>query len=72
MRSKVRLGCVLTIPVGYEIKNEAVFSTINLVPYFELWSFVSPDLDYPLTFAFTKHRKSVKGFPVLFNVMPGI
>ena len=40
MTSKVRLGHALTIQEGYKIKWEAVFSTSDSVPSFEidLWS----------------------------------
>ena len=38
MRSTARFGCVLNIPMGHKIKNEAVFSAVDSIPYFELWS----------------------------------
>ena len=45
IRSKVRLDFALNIPAGDEIESEAVFSTIDSVSYFELWVFVSTNLD---------------------------
>ena len=43
----MRGGCVRTLltQASHEIENEAVFSAIECVAYFELWSFDSPILD---------------------------
>ena len=38
------LSCALTIPVDHEVKSKTVFSTIDFVPYFDMWSFVSATL----------------------------
>ena len=37
-RSKARSGCALTIPTGHQIKSKAVFSAVDSILYFELWS----------------------------------
>lgn len=66
MRSKARLGLCTDLPADHEIRSEAVFSTINSVPYFVLWSFISPNLDWPLLFPFAKQRQSAKGYFAVF------
>ena len=54
-----RMSCALTTPAGHETESEAVFSAIDSVPYFQLRSFVSPNLEQSLICSFTQRNKSV-------------
>ena len=56
------------IMTGQETESEAVFFTIESIPYFKLSSFVSPNFDKPLLFPFDRGRTFVKGHFVVFRV----
>ena len=48
---------------GHEIENEAVFSAIDSVSYFEPWFFVSPNLDL-LLLSLSALAKVIPQFPL--------
>ena len=42
-------------------------AAIYSIPFFELWSFILLNFDYPLLFSLTQQKKSVEGYFVVFT-----
>lgn len=52
----------MTVPESQEIESEVVFLAINSFAYFDLWVFVSPNIDLPLLLSFAQQGQSVKAY----------